>query len=75
MAKRKQAFPMCRKRLPPGPKQLFREEGRIYVPLSSDRVKRGEALWGSLTVAPQRKADEVVQKWVLPQWLAQCAVC
>ena len=56
-----QVCPMCRKELPPGPEHLFEEACRMYFPLKS-RVDRGEASWGSLTVAQQLTMDAVVQK-------------
>ena len=56
--------PLCCEELPQGPEQLFEKACRLYLPLLS-RVGRGDASWGSLTVAQQRTMDEVVQKWTL----------
>ena len=55
----KQACPMCRADLPPGPEKLFEEATRRYF-IVERRVVRGEASWGALTKAQQREMNEVI---------------
>jgi TPR repeat protein len=58
--KLKQACPLCRTPLPPGPDKLFEEATLRYL-LVKRRVKRGNAPWGALTKDEQQKINAVVR--------------
>ena len=58
----KQACPMCRAELPPGPEKLSEEAVRRYL-IVERRVARGEASWGALTKAQQREMNAVIGLW------------
>jgi TPR repeat protein len=57
--KLKQACPLCRTPLPPGPDELF-EEATLRCMLVKRRVKRGDASWGALIKDEQRGIQAVV---------------
>jgi hypothetical protein len=57
--KLKQACPLCRTPLPPGPDKLFEEATLRYL-VVNQRVKRGKASWGALTKDEQREIHAVL---------------
>jgi hypothetical protein len=57
--KLKQACPLCRTPLPPGPDKLHEEATLRYL-VFKRRVERGNASWGALTKDEQREIHAVV---------------
>jgi hypothetical protein len=58
----KQACPLCRAPLPPGPEKLHEEATRRYFVVNR-RVERGKASWGALTKTEQQEMNAVVDGW------------
>ena len=57
--KLKQACPLCRTPLPPGPEKLY-EEATLRYMVVQRRVERGKASWGALTKDEQRELHAAV---------------
>ena len=68
----KQACPLCRTPLPPGPEKVFDEATRRYMVLSQ-LVERGYESWSDLPASSQRELDAVLTGWraVADQGLAE----
>jgi TPR repeat protein len=60
--KLKQACPLCRTPLPPGPEKLY-EEATLRYMVVQRRVERGNASWGALTKDEQRELHAAVGRW------------
>jgi TPR repeat protein len=60
--KLKQACPLCRTPLPPGPDKLFEDATLRYLVVDR-RVERGKASWGALTKDEQRELHAAVGGW------------
>ena len=58
----KQACPLCRTPLPPGPEKVFDEATRRYMVLSQ-LVERGYESWSDLPASSQRELDAVLTGW------------
>jgi TPR repeat protein len=60
--KLKQACPLCRTPLPPGPEKLHEQAALRYLVVDR-RVERGKASWGALTKDEQRELHAAVGGW------------
>ena len=58
----KQACPLCRAPLPPGPEKVFDEATRRYIVISQ-LVEPGYASWSNLPASSQRELDAVLTGW------------
>ena len=58
----KQAFPLCRTPLPPGPEKL-NAEATLHYMMAARLVARGEASWSTLPAAAQSEFDTALLTW------------
>jgi hypothetical protein len=58
----KQACPLCRAPLPPGPEKVFEESTRRYI-VVKQLVDRGYASWSALPTSAQQSIDAAVAGW------------